>query len=345
MKQKDVYKMPSSLLLGVWCLGLAIVFSPESSMALEECEFERDSTAKENEELLEQLRNDPFTEAFSGYIRAIEEVMSEADKQEKDVQNWSRDICRPYVVRRNQYEIDVANHNSRCAGEIADQYTYDSCLEGLNDLNRSKASLDVEVNRVNSKQEYLNNWASEIVAKGKKPREEARFILDKRNLDDALWLFAERMRREAPSDCAAMSKIIGALGRKVNSVGELTGWAGAIIGRAGNIFAYTSDRPEIEFGSSGFKPDYSDQGNQVRHFVAYFTLGVKTPTMRLREIIANCRDMACDGLICKRFLAEECSTADYKLGIVAAELGNSVENEPSLMERNLEGYVFGAACR
>lgn len=345
MKRTNTYKVPSLLLLGVWCLGLLITFLSGNSMALEECGFERDSTAKENEELLEQLRNDPFAEAFSGYIRAIEGIMAEAAEQEKSVENWSRDVCLPYVARRNQYERDVANHNSRCSGEIADQYTYDSCLDGVDDLNRRKASLDAEVGRVNGEQERLSNWAIEIIAKGKKPREEARFILDEGNLDDALWLFAEKMRREAPSDCAAMSKIIGALGRKVDSVKELVGWAGAIIGGAGNTFAYSSDRPEIYFGSSGFKSDYSDDGNQVRHFVAYFSLGVKTPTMRLREIIANCRDMACDGLICKRFLAEECSTADYKLGIVAAELGNRVDNEPSLIKRNLEGYVFGAACQ
>ena len=70
--------------------------------------------------------------------------------------------------------------------------------------------------------------------------------------------------------------------------------------------------------------------------------------MRLREFVVNCRDQACEGSLCREFLEEfaqeECSLPDYKLGIVAAELGNRIGQNPSLM-KTLEGYVFGAACR
>lgn len=337
------------LWLAYFALVLSLLLVPLSGLALEECGIEHDPASKEDEELLEMLKNDPFAQAFGADMRALEEVVAEGERQERYARAWSNELCRPFVVRRDRYEADVARHNSRCNREISDQDSYQSCVRSMKELNRRKVALDAEWRRVESGQNRINSWAAEIVAKGKRPREHARFLLDPSNLDYALWLYATTMRREAPSDCAAMTKIMGALGRKVDSVAALVGWAGAIIGRTGNPFAYSSDRPEVALGSRGFKSEYADESNQVRHFVAYFSLGVKTPTMRLREFIASCRDQACEGSLCRSFLAmfgrgEECSLPDYKLGLVAAELGHRVAQDPRLM-KNLEGYVFGAACR
>lgn len=151
---------------------------------------------------------------------------------------------------------------------------------------------------------------------------------------------------ENASNCRAMARILKEFSSAIgyNESEELANYAGKIFSQDGVVFkihrtsVYPLVLPEfskyVKFGDSGFRSQYKQKGgNQVRHFVGYFVLGISSSNGMLSEPIYTA------------ILAElrEEVQADIDLGNVAAALGRQAAQSPHMME-NIGVSIRSQVC-
>lgn len=150
---------------------------------------------------------------------------------------------------------------------------------------------------------------------------------------------------ENASDCRAMSRILNEFSRAVGFNSEqLASYAGKILSNGVRLSFKTLVSPVSEgynysvvFGDTGFRPQYQqdiqhpNKGNQVRHFVAYFTVGIKYANLPLEyaSFLAELR--------------EKNEQSDIDLGIAAAALGRQAAGAPHMME-NIGTSIRSQVC-
>lgn len=130
-----------------------------------------------------------------------------------------------------------------------------------------------------------------------------------------------------------MAQLLGALGRRVD--GDVRQMRTV----AGRSFANAAPEGAAEFHQSGFRAPFVDpnpaSNNQVRHFVAYFVVGMVAANTVAGDIGVMTQLAA---------LEEQNQLQDYALGVVAAELGIDVGRSPALL-KELESRVLASTCR
>lgn len=73
---------------------------------------------------------------------------------EKEINKWNAESAR-IQKKINNYESDVAAHNSRCDRTVSTQAEYDACVRSKNALDSRKSTLQGEIN-------YQNEWRGRV---------------------------------------------------------------------------------------------------------------------------------------------------------------------------------------
>lgn len=122
---------------------------------------------------------------------------------------------------------------------------------------------------------------------------------------------ALELKREERSDCHAMAQIYNEFAYAVAFDSR------TLVNYAREILGNENSPSYVRFSASGFRPQYQDPSNQVRHFATYFHLGVTFSSARLGKVIAN--------------LIDRFEPADIKLGKAASALGSQTKARPRQM--------------
>jgi hypothetical protein len=193
-----------------------------------------------------------------------------------------------------------------------------------------------------------------VVSKMRSAVDRAKDILSPAHTEEAFWLMAERYSRRdcdrvGPNDCEAMARLYAALGRKTTwDLDAMIRIAGQVLsdgirlvvrGHTVQTIVDVGPRKLLPFCQGGFRQAYLDQDNdsrnQVRHFTAYlglgnYLMGNSAVSSSLTEALAEYREAGDD--------------PDYQLGVVAANLGRRLRDNPSLV-RGLDGAIRSTVCR
>jgi hypothetical protein len=150
---------------------------------------------------------------------------------------------------------------------------------------------------------------------------------------------------EKTSDCRAMAQTLNEFSRAVGFNGkELASYAGKVLtngvmlkkfGVSDTLVPPASANYAVDFFDTGFRPQYRQpENNQVRHFVAYFVVGISRANGILSDPVYTA------------FLAElrdQGEQADIDLGNAAAALGRQAAGAPHMME-NLGTSIRSQVC-
>ena len=154
---------------------------------------------------------------------------------------------------------------------------------------------------------------------------------------------ALELRESEPSDCEAMAQILNELSRAVGfNSNTLVSYAGKVLANGialrlrfvptlHTIVPAAGQHFAVDFGDDGFRPEYRDGSNQVRHFIAYLSVGIAYPN---------------DSGVRAGFLAElrdHGEAADIALGNLAAALGRQAAGSVHVME-NIGRAVRSQVC-
>jgi len=155
----------------------------------------------------------------------------------------------------------------------------------------------------------------------------------------------ELKRIEKTSDCRAMAQTLNELSRAVGFNSEqLASYAGRVLsngvalrknGLTHSLVAPAAEDFAVNFSDTGFRPQYAQPGNnQVRHFTAYFVVGVYYAKSILGDptytaFLAELRDGG--------------EQPDIDLGNAAAALGRQAVGAPHMME-NIGTSIRSQIC-
>jgi hypothetical protein len=157
------------------------------------------------------------------------------------------------------------------------------------------------------------------------------------NLGTAKVRALELKKSEQASDCRAMSRTLNEFSRSVGFNGNnLVSYAGKILSNGIKYKSYALVSPvsadydyAVSFADVGFRSQYRDGSNQVRHFVGYFSAGIHFDYPILTAILAELRD--------------EGEPKDIALGNVAAALGRQAAGSEHMME-NIGEAIRSQIC-
>lgn len=151
---------------------------------------------------------------------------------------------------------------------------------------------------------------------------------------------AVELRRSEASDCQAMTQIFNEFSRAAEfKVGKVVQYAGQVLSngivlRRGGVHKtlvpLVSENYAVVFKDSGFLPQYRDDSNQVRHFVAYFAVGAKYDLPTATAFLAEIRDSG--------------QQEDIDLGNIASALGRQAAGSVHSM-KNLGRALNSQVCR
>ena len=151
---------------------------------------------------------------------------------------------------------------------------------------------------------------------------------------------ALELRRSEGSDCEAMAQIFNEFSRAAGfEVGEVVQYAGQVLsngivlrlhGVHRTLVPPVSANYAVVFGDSGFRPQYQDNSNQVRHFTAYFAIGAKYDWPTVSAFLAEIRDSG--------------EQQDIDLGNLAAALGRQAAGSQRSVE-NIGRAIRSQVCR
>jgi hypothetical protein len=190
----------------------------------------------------------------------------------------------------------------------------------------------------------------DVVSRMKRAVDRAKELLRDDHAEESFWLMAERYRHSdcnvvGPNDCEAMARLFAALGKKTDwNLNSMLRIAGRVLsdgvrlrvgGQVVRSLVEPGPRRLVPFCQGGFRTMYLDQDpnsrNQVRHFIGYLALGNSfSGDSLLSKALAEYRDGN--------------DEADYLLGIVAANLGRRLRDNPSSV-RGVDGAIRSTICR
>lgn len=278
---------------------------------------------------MERLQIDPFRPVLEIYAKDLREAVNDHEGWSEQMHLWYTEQCLPAVAAGKAYQ-------AKCTGALSPEA-----------IGPCRAKL-AEAAALNAKVRDGFEALAVVLRRLKRAVNRAKDVLDPRNSEAMFRRLAELYRQKLP-DCEAMSRLMGALGKRIDGDVRLFTTIAARVLTSGvqQIVPYTniplvieapSPQGWVHFGQHGFgftylDPDPNSQ-HQVNHFVAYFVVGARSHTdpaadQFLREGIA--------------FIREQGQAADYRLGIVAAELGARIAAQPHLMN-DLERLTREAVC-
>lgn len=346
MKHPLVSRRKALLMAGVLFAGLHDAALSVTAAEPGECEIELHPIWEEGDQLLQAIKDDPFAEGLQTFSHDLETLKEELQGWIDRAQTFRDEQCLPSVRDRDNFEQAVVEHNGRCPETAWDPTIVAGCQQSVDRLTDWKRQVDEERDAVKAASDALNVDGKSLFEREVKAVERAKSMLDPANMEEAFWLFAQRKQRDETS-CEALAQLYGALGRRVGwDLGQVVQYTGLVLANTNNPFVSGAKRAPVPFGDDGFRPQYVDLpgGNQVRHFVAYFTTGVKVPGGITRTFITGCREDNCTGYACSFLLGDNCEPGDYQLGIVAAELGDRISDDSNLL-RGIEGGIRSTVCQ
>lgn len=279
--------------------------------------------------LQKRLADDPFRDVLEVYRRDLDQLSGAHEKWFTGAHDWLNNNCLPSLAAARAYQ-------SHCSGTLTPSET-SACQVELANAWRMNEAVTAEAVRRNDELDDLERRLQSAIGR-------ANDILKPDATEQMFRRLVGRVQGTM-SDCQALARLMGALALRDNSdTQQLAKVAGRVLSKGvsgGHLTLVAA--PEagvyVAFHQSGFRAPYLDMDknsdNQVRHFVGYFIMGMigaehGLTSRLLTEIIATHRDHN--------------QPADYKLGLVAANLGAAVAANPAFLQ-DLERRVRDAACR
>lgn len=269
--------------------------------------------------MLQRVRDDPFAEVLEVYQRDLEQLLEREDGMKRRAREWYENECLP-AKRAGDAQ------RSQCSGELSEsqEARCASLLATATNL-KTQAMASAEVS---------NQETRDVEARLRSAIDRATDVLAKEAVERMFARLAQRVHDSGVTDCEALARLLGALGKKVDGdIGLLRHVAGAVLANGVEDEVPRPQQGYVRFHQSGFRAQYLDpdanSDNQVRHFVGYFVLGAGGRSSRVLELVASQRDKG--------------QLADYTLGLVAGNMGAKIAAQPSFLS-TLEGSVRGAAC-
>lgn len=315
-----------------------------TAAAAQDCVTTLDPVEQEVKPLLARINADPFSGGFTTIIDKLAQADGAIEAWLRRAEVHSKTVCEPYFSALRAYEGEAQAYQSRCPSVVYDVALYNQCRSEYDRLKPRQAALEKQLADLKSAEAALNADGAKVLELARAAVEPAREILDERNTEKAFSLLAQSKKQDVShgkiTDCQAMAQLFDALSAKVgSSPDEVALYAGKVLANGvgfRGITVVARGEHHVVFGQSGFRAQYQDDDpssrNQVRHFVGYLVLGLKysTGTNYYADAVAEWRDAG--------------QSADISLGVVGANLGKSMADQPRLL-RGLGGAIRTTICQ
>ena len=299
------------------------------------------------DDLLTNLKGDPFADAFDVYIRDIERLDSEGRELAQRIREIARNDCEPYMSEYSRWTLaDADFRNSGCEGELPPEQ-YAACKPRFDNLSAWHDRLENQRKTAQLKIDETLARVTDFLARAKMPLLNAQNVLNPDYTEDAFRLYMRwylRQKGIPPHDsCRALADLATVLGKRVKNQDLFIDYLVRNLVEPNTPLRHFMDpggaAPQAGrvFGARGFRPKFftDPNDNQVRHAAAHMRLGYELGV----NGGANAVFSFGDDLARKYLNGQKPEWDDYYLALAAGQLGFRLKSGL------LHTYDFGDAIR